>query len=1065
MIDFNDQVEMTTIDENDSAMMNASEQTAPDSPHLDPVSASDFVEAAKVIQQAKDFSQQPAHQSAQNAVLPSQIVMAAMDKDPALTPTLLTQEDAQEQTILEGIESGTPTAPDNEVSNMENDPACTPETIQPQSNEEAEFGAAEQTLNSPIADSSPHALEPDIANDSAIDAAHTTALADELTHSAEEIADGVAAPVQPLEIADTESDADAQGNDETNGGNSRNQYAAAATDASVTQSSTDAEPSFSKTQNEIVEPAANPAYSIASKFNAQGFPLLPLYGLKGDKCTCGNTIESKACKAGKHPRPINGVKGASVKKSVVDIWFKYTTAINYGVATGHPIDNTDMMLVVIDIDWYKEDGRQTFDDLEMAGYIFPDTVEVLTRGGGRHLYYMAKTGTKFAGTAGVGIEIKGMGGYVVGPGSLHKSGKRYEFEASSDLFDGQEMALLPQWMYDKFEITGAPAAPALPLTTTAPRRADDVTDEEMTDYKADLEKISPLDRGTWIQGLMALKSRSDSEQMFALADWWSQKEGYEGVDAVRRTWNSIKPEGGITIKTLKRLAAAANPINDVDTTKLLENCVGISSSGEIKWSEPDQITFGGDVTPYPLEVLPEMLKAAVVEVQAFTKAPVAMVACSAVSTLSLAAQALYDVQRAEGLTGPISLFFLTVANSGERKTTMDGMFSAPIQEYETRCATEAKTSISEYTADFAAWEAKRKGILDRISREAKESKTSMAGNELRSHEIQQPLRPLVPRLVYGDVTPEALKHLLAVEWPSGGIISSEGGAVFGGHGMKKDNQMGNMATLNELWDGKPGRTDRRTTQAVILKSARLTVAIQVQEATLKAFLGTSNALARGTGFLARFLTAWPATTMGTRSFTEPPEAWPMRDRFHKRIAEILNAPQPIVDRELKPDMLTLTKEAKAAWVAFHNEIELQLGLTGSYHAVCDVASKAADNAVRLAALFHVLEGPGGAISLANMSSASRIVRWHLSESFRLYGDLTVPKELEAAAKLNAWLIAYCKKEGVDKIAFKNLMQFGPNDLRKKAVLEVPLNQLAGLGRIVISPAPSRIVHLNPALLA
>lgn len=1064
MIDFNDHAEMKAIDEVDGAMMNASEQAAPDSLHLDSVNSSDLVEAAKVIQQAKEFLRQPGHETAPAAVLQPHVLAAAMDENPAVvTRALLAQDDAHEHGILDGVESGTHTAPDNEVFTTANAVACTPDSTQPQSNEEAVFEAAAPALKSPIAESSPHALEPDIANDSAIDAAHTTALADELTHSAEEIADGVAATAQPMEVADANSDANVHDDGKTNSGEAHDPRVA--TEASEAQPVANVEPFPINTQNESAGPTVNPAYQIASKFVAHGHRVLALFGSAGDKCTCGNTIESNKCKAGKHPRHSDGVKGASVKQTVVDIWFKYNTAMNYGIATGHPIDNTDMMLVVIDIDWYKEDGRQTFDDLEMAGYVFPDTVEVLTGGGGRHLYYMAKTGTKFAGTAGVGIEIKGMGGYVVGPGSLHKSGKRYEFEASSDLFDGQEIALLPQWMYDKFEITGAAVAPALPLTTTAPRRADDVTDEEMTDYKADLEKISPLDRGTWIQGLMALKSRSDSEQMFALADWWSQKEGYEGVDAVRRTWNSIKPEGGITINTLKRLAAASNPINDVDTTKLLENCVGISASGEIKWSVPDQITFGGDVTPYPLDVLPEMLKAAVVEVQAFTKAPVAMVACSAVSALSLAAQALYDVQRAEGLTGPISLFFLTVANSGERKTTMDGMFSAPIQEYETRCATEAKTSISEYTADLAAWDATRKGILDRISKDAKENKASLSNNELRSHEIKEPLRPLVPRLIYGDVTPEALKYNLAVEWPSGGIISSEGGAVFGGHGMKKDNQMGNMATLNELWDGKPGRTDRRTTQAVILKSARLTVAIQVQEATLKAFLGTSNALARGTGFLARFLTAWPATTMGTRSFTEPPEAWPMRDRFHKRIAEILNAPQPIVDRELKPDMLTLTKEAKTAWVEFHNEIELQLGLTGSYHAVCDVASKAADNAVRLAALFHVLEGAGGAISSANMISASRIVRWHLNESFRLYGDLTVPKELEAASKLNDWLIAYCKKEGVDKIAFKNLLQFGPSNMRKKGVLELPLDQLVGLGRVVISPAPARTVHLNPALLA
>jgi putative DNA primase/helicase len=62
---------------------------------------------------------------------------------------------------------------------------------------------------------------------------------------------------------------------------------------------------------------------------------------------------------------------------------------------------------------------------------------------------------------------------------------------------------------------------------------------------------------------------------------------------------------------------------------------------------------------------------AVEEVQGFTKAPTPLVASSALAALSVAAQAHGDVQRAEKLTGPTSLFILTIADSGERKSTCD----------------------------------------------------------------------------------------------------------------------------------------------------------------------------------------------------------------------------------------------------------------------------------------------------------------------------------------------------------------------------------------------------------
>lgn len=811
-------------------------------------------------------------------------------------------------------------------------------------------------------------------------------------------------------------------------------------------------------------PAPNPALAMALKFAERGIPVFPLFGIAGDNCTCGNRIESGKCSAGKHPRHTDSFKGATTNIASIETLFKYSPQMNYGVATGRRKGDTDKVLVVVDIDWYKPQARQTMEDLNLAGYFFPDTAEVLTGGGGRHLYYWAKAGTKFAKTAGPGIDLKGEGGYVVGPGSMHKSGTRYDFEASSDLFNGQEIAEVPQWMYDKFGKPDAMELAAPPSDVHVAPSVDEVPDAEMAAYKADLELISPLEYDTWCEVLMALKNRRDSEQMFGLADWWSQKEGYKGVDVVRKKWNNIKVQGGITIKGLKRLAAKATPNTDVDLTNIMVANARVTPGEEIKWPAPTPIHFGIETEAYPLDALPELLKSAVIEVQSFTMAPIAMVACSALSTLSLAAQALYDIKRAEGLSGPIGLFMLTVANSGERKTTLDGMFSAPIHDYETRRAAEAKTTLSEFTADLSAWEATRKGILDGITKAVGGKNATTSNAALRAHEITQPVRPLVPRLVYGDVTPEALKHNLAVEWPSGGIISSEGGAVFGGHGMKKDNQMGNLATLNELWDGKPGRTDRRTTQAAILKSARLTVAIQVQEPTLKAFLGGSNALARGTGFLARFLIAWPATTMGTRAFVEPPPAWPMRDRFRHRLTAILNSPQPIVDRELKPNMLTLTTGAKAAWVAFHNEIESQLGLTGSYHAVCDVASKAADNAVRIAALFHVLEGETDAVSEKHMVGASRIARWHLNESYRLYGGLTVPAELEVASKLNDWLVAYCKKENVLEISTKDLMQRGPSALRLKAALMPVVEQLVSLGRVKISVTPASTIYINPALL-
>lgn len=80
------------------------------------------------------------------------------------------------------------------------------------------------------------------------------------------------------------------------------------------------------------------------------------------------------------------------------------------------------------------------------------------------------------------------------------------------------------------------------------------------------------------------------------------------------------------------------------------------------------------------QCLPEPIRAAVEEVAGFVKAPLPMVASSALAALSLAIQAHVDVSRAARLQGPAGLFLLTIADSGERKSTCDGFFTKPIRE-------------------------------------------------------------------------------------------------------------------------------------------------------------------------------------------------------------------------------------------------------------------------------------------------------------------------------------------------------------------------------------------------
>jgi len=154
------------------------------------------------------------------------------------------------------------------------------------------------------------------------------------------------------------------------------------------------------------------------------------------------------------------------------------------------------------------------------------------------------------------------------------------------------------------------------------------------------------------------------------------------------------------------------------------------------WPEPLPLIAKIESEPYPLDALPDTLCAAVKEVQSFTKAPIPLVASSALAALSLSIQAHLDVKRAENLTGPVGVFLLTIADSGERKSTCDGFFMRAIRDYEAQQAELAKPNLKDHQAIECAWEAKRAGIKDKIRTLAK-SGSSTDEQETRLRTLEQ----------------------------------------------------------------------------------------------------------------------------------------------------------------------------------------------------------------------------------------------------------------------------------------------------------------------------------------
>lgn len=427
--------------------------------------------------------------------------------------------------------------------------------------------------------------------------------------------------------------------------------------------------------------------------------------------------------------------------------------------------------------------------------------------------------------------------------------------------------------------------------------------------------------------------------------------------------------------------------------------------------------------PYPVGELGPALTPACRAIQRVVQAPDAICAASLLAAASLSAQSLADVH-VDGRIIPLSLWMLTIADSGERKSAVDGEAMRGIEAAE-------RTLFEEYTA------AKARG----------EARTGKAGNRSDSPHAHQfesnPEAPLNPMLTAADFTADGITKLLEIGRPGIGIFSNEAGVVFGGHGMAKETVMRTIATFCKLWDN--GTLDRVRVMDGASKQwgKRLALHLMIQPIIAERVL--SNELLAGQGFLARCLLAWPEGTAGSRTYVaESLCDDPAMLSFAARTRELLLTPLPLADgtrSELTPRPLTLTEEAKRDWVAFYNWVETHESPDCDFATCKPWASKAAEQCLRVAGVLTVFENPTATtIAPDAIRRAIVIVTWHLRDALRLIGTVDAAPEIRDAEALLDW----CHQTGRTLLHSRDALRLGPNRIRdrKRLMQAMPILESA-----------------------
>lgn len=183
-----------------------------------------------------------------------------------------------------------------------------------------------------------------------------------------------------------------------------------------------------------------------------GWPVVPLHGWDGKRCTC---LDAECPSPAKHPRTRHGLKDASTDPATIGGWWKRWPASNVGLLTGVKFD-------VLDVD--GEEGDLALGEVARGAGV-PEMVTtgpMASTGKGWHLLFLP-TGEGNRARLVDHVDWRGTAGYIVAPPSLHATGRRYRWLPGCG--PGAPLEAAPGWLLDLVR-RPAPAAPG-----TVPIRA------------------------------------------------------------------------------------------------------------------------------------------------------------------------------------------------------------------------------------------------------------------------------------------------------------------------------------------------------------------------------------------------------------------------------------------------------------------------------------------------------------------------------------------------------------------------------------------------------------------
>ena len=433
-----------------------------------------------------------------------------------------------------------------------------------------------------------------------------------------------------------------------------------------------------------------------------------------------------------------------------------------------------------------------------------------------------------------------------------------------------------------------------------------------------------------------------------------------------------------------------------------------------------------------------------------TQAPWEMSLLGTLGSYSTVIQGLADVKKIQGGVGSLATYILIIAESGERKTTVQNLLNKPIAEFQKKAAKQYKDELDDYRIDLRVSEEEMKKLEKELSmavREADQEAIDKIKKQMKQSMAERPIEPLKLQLTYEDATPESIAFDLHRGWRNAALVSNEGATILEGRIIQK------VPLLNSLWSGEAFSVNRRETSASFeVTDARLTLFIATQPSAMTKFMKRRGEETQGIGFLGRFIISYPNSTQGTR-FSASVRAGSDEGlkSYYKQIEGLLNKIPERQKRSYKRDIIEWSAEAKKSAIQIHDFIERELGPGGRFEHANAHGNKLFENISRIAALLTYIELGEGKDITSGILNDAKTIAFHFSGTYLKHFQV-LPDYLKDVNALIDYFNA--KKENGERFILKNLvLRSGPYRTRNAKSLNQAIQILIANGMIKVWTYP------------